>query len=189
MKRFLKVLVLTLFALVPMLAHATITYSPTIKMRGNIGDQAMVLAQLDLTGTYATNGFTLTPKDLGLSTINDVIIPNYSGYSFEWVRSTGKVKVTWANADYTPAGSNTAQTLSVAYTSTTSGLVPLYVTDTSGTIALYAVFTSDTSATRSITLPAQTFTGTASAASAAEEVDNGTSLASLNTIEIIVMGY
>lgn len=192
MKKVSRILALVcacVFMLYPVLASAAVTYSVTIKKRSNVGDQAMTIAQIDLAGTYATDGFTLTPKSFGLSTINQVVIPNYSGYSFEWDRANGKVKVYSGTADFTPAGTNAAQTVTVSYTASTSGMVPLYIGNTAGAQTLYAVFTSDTSSARTIAIPAQTFTGTAVSAGASEEVDNGTSLASVNTIEIVVFGH
>lgn len=208
---FLAVCVLTLF---PLLSNAAITYSVTTKHRGNMGDQAIVIAQIDLAGTYATNGFTLTPKDFGLSTINQVIIPDYAGYSFAWDRANAKVKVYSGGADSTPSGAitvtthgdsagtpeGTVSTVGITITVDTGSIVDTVGFDASGNFI--AASTGGTINAVMSTAPVFTgtimsehshantavFTGIASATGAAEEVDNGTSLAAVNTIEIVLMG-
>lgn len=203
-------------------AMATITYTNTITTGpyADGGNSMKTIGELNLSGTYVTNGFTFTGDQCGVSHIQSVLIQGEDGYQFWYNGSTGKilafqtatitpagtVAITpHADSAGTPAGTNASTTIAVTYTDTTSGMVPLYVTDTSGTISFYAVFTTDTSATRSITVPAETFTGTAmsthshastaaftgtaTTAAPLAEVTNGASLAGVDKITYICIGY
>lgn len=164
MKRIKRV-ILPIVALVfiSSIAQATVSYTVTTKHRGNMGDQAIVIAQLDFSGTYTTDGFSLTPSSVGLSTINSVSFVNYSGYTFAWDRDNAKVKIF---NDVAPI---------VQYVSSTSGtMVPVHI-NASG--ALFAVFTDTTG--HSIE----------SSTIGLGELANGESLASFSTVEVVLTGY
>lgn len=43
-------------------------------------------------GTYATSGVAITAAQVGLGVLHSLVIDPAGGYTFEWVKSTGKVK-------------------------------------------------------------------------------------------------
>lgn len=43
-------------------------------------------------GTYATSGVAVTANQVGLGTIQSLVVDPAGGYTFEWVASTGKIK-------------------------------------------------------------------------------------------------
>lgn len=49
-------------------------------------------------GTYATAGIAVSAAQVGLGTINSLVIDPAGGYVFEYVASTGKVKAYWTGA-------------------------------------------------------------------------------------------
>jgi hypothetical protein len=107
-------------------AFATITYSVN-SMTGpySVGGQSkQVVGYLDLTGTYANGGFTLTPGSFGLSHLQSVLVEGEDGYMFFWNSSTGKVYA-FQTATLTPTGtvastfSGTGATISPTATSST----------------------------------------------------------------------
>lgn len=54
-------------------------------------------------GTYATNGIAVSAVQVGLGAIDDLIIDPAGGYTFEYVKSTGKIKAYSATATGTIA--------------------------------------------------------------------------------------
>lgn len=57
----------------------------------NIGNRMQTNGTGNL-GTYATGGIAVTAANLGLGRIDSLVIDPAGGYTFEWVRSTGKIK-------------------------------------------------------------------------------------------------
>lgn len=49
-------------------------------------------------GTYATNGIAVSAAQVGLGTIDSLVVDPAGGYVFEYVASTGKVKAYWTGA-------------------------------------------------------------------------------------------
>ena len=95
----------------PTTASAAITYSVN-SLTGpySIGGQTKeVHAYLNLTGTYATGGFTLTPADFGLHHIQSVMVEGEDGYEFYWDGANGKV-LAYQTATLTPTGTVAAPT-------------------------------------------------------------------------------
>jgi hypothetical protein len=50
-------------------------------------------------GTSATNGIAVTPTQVGLGVIEDLVVDPAAGYVFEYVKATGKVKAYVVNDD------------------------------------------------------------------------------------------
>ena len=86
------------------MAEATITNSvdvggvlqnnfmiPTLISR-NVGIKAGYKLTFD-GGTYATNGITWDPEGFATDKILNVFVEPVSGYTFNWIRSTGKLAV------------------------------------------------------------------------------------------------
>lgn len=78
----------------------------TLVKRFKIGNGALVVADLAFDDSYPTNGEAITIP--GLTVINEIYFPQTSGYLFEYIKSTKKVKV------YTPSGAASAHTHAVA---------------------------------------------------------------------------
>lgn len=57
----------------------------------NIGNRNQTSGTGNL-GTYATNGVAVTAAQVGLGVLHSLVIDPAGGYTFEWVKSTGKVK-------------------------------------------------------------------------------------------------
>jgi hypothetical protein len=74
-------------------------------------------------GTYATSGIAVTAKQVGLGTINSMVIDPAGGYTFSYDASTGKILAYAASSgSFTAAGTNTAPTITATGTHTTNTL-------------------------------------------------------------------
>ena len=74
-------------------AHATITFT-NVNVVGPFsvgGNSKMVVGYMDLGGTYTTNGFSITPSQFGLSTLQQVIVEPTDAYSAVWLPATAKI--------------------------------------------------------------------------------------------------
>lgn len=179
----------------------------TISLTGdwlvNIGNRNQTEGTGNL-GTYATNGVAVTAAQVGLGTIDSLIIDPAAGYVFEWVKSTGKVKA-YRSAAFTPAGTVAAPVftgdalaahrhdLYIATGATDSANTrvnavtgELSITDAALTIAGIAAASGAaggivdvTAGTPAGTNSAPAFTGTAVAQGALAEVSNAVDLASI----------
>jgi hypothetical protein len=78
----------------------------TLVKKFKFGNGFVALADLAFDNSYPTNGEAITIPSLPV--INEIYFPQCSGYLFEYVKSTGKVKV------YTPSGAANAHTHAVA---------------------------------------------------------------------------
>ena len=88
---------------VPSQAAITFVNSNTVGPYSVGGNSKMVTGKMDLSGTYATGGFSLSPSKFGLSVIQQVILQAEDGYSFFWDAANGKVMV-FQGAAGTPSG-------------------------------------------------------------------------------------
>lgn len=61
--------------------------------RRSIGDEFEIRANAVFNAVYATGGVSLTPEAIGLMSISHLEGKPKSGYVFEWVPSTAKLKV------------------------------------------------------------------------------------------------
>lgn len=79
----------------------------------NIGNAMQTRGTGNL-GTYATGGITVTAKQVGLGTIQQLIVDPAGGYTFSWNASTGKVLAYAASSgSFTATGTNSKPTFTV----------------------------------------------------------------------------
>lgn len=86
-------------------AFATTTYS-VAGLNGPYSDGGFakqVSGYMTLSGTYTTGGFTFTPRAVGLSHVDQLVLGGEDGMVFVWSRSTGKV-LAYHSGGFTPAG-------------------------------------------------------------------------------------
>lgn len=149
MKKLSKLLVLVLIAtLISTQALATVTYTVG-SMTGPFavgGKSKIAMGVATLSGTYATNGFTVDPAKFGMNHLQSVIVDGGSGIVGEYVASTGKVKMMRSGAFAptissdsagTPAGTVAAPTVTSDSAGTPAGTVaaPTITSDSAGTPA------------------------------------------------------
>lgn len=99
-----------------------VTAAPPIPL---VGDKVARIARLTMDTDYATGGYSLTAANLGLSSIDQAIIPPASGFVFEYDYTNAKVKAFMGDNDGVADG---------ALTEVTTGLNAL---DTVATRALF----------------------------------------------------
>lgn len=142
--------------------------SSTITLSGdwliNIGNRNQTFGTGNL-GIYTTNGIAVTATQLGLGSVDDLVIDPAGGYVFSYDKSAGKVRA-YLSAGFTPAGTNSAPTITTGTNAGTTA--PVY---TNG-----GALTQTTGAAGITGVQAPTFTGTAVAAAAMAEVANGVDL-------------
>jgi hypothetical protein len=157
--------------------------------RGGIGCSVL---QLDL-GTYASDGVTFPKEFAGISDVWGVIpIANAGGYVYEYVRSTGKLKV-YRQGGFTPAGTNgtSAVTGNVTVVGGGVGEAIGINPDSNAGVLSKAAATNRTIPIATLlgaapTAGAQTFTGTAVAAAALTEVANGVDLSGVDPVFLVI---
>ena len=131
------------------------------------GYSKQVSGYLTLSGTYATGGFTFTPRTVGLSSVEEIVFSGEDGIVFVWNRSTAKV-MAYNQAGGTPSGS-------VAVTPHADSAGAITVTphaDSAG--ALTITPHSDTAGTPAGTVSQPSFAGTTFAASTVTVADDDT---------------
>jgi hypothetical protein len=107
-------------------AFATTTYS-VAGLNGPYSDGGFakqVSGYMTLSGTYTTGGFTFTPRVVGLSHIDQLVLGGEDGMVFVWSRSTGKV-LAYHSGGFTPAG-----TVASTFTGTPDTISPTASSDT-----------------------------------------------------------
>lgn len=104
MKKILLFVVMAM--LISTQVFATVTFTNTITTGPfAVGGNSMeTVGELNLAGTYTTNGFTFGADVCGVSHIQSLLIQGEDGYMFWYNASTGKVLV-FQTATLTPAGS------------------------------------------------------------------------------------
>ncbi len=123
-------------------------------------------------GTYATGGIAVAAAQVGLGVINSFIADPAGGYTFSYVASTGKVIAYAASSGaFTATGTNTAPTITLTGTHTTTNTVSISGTNGSTLTAL-----SDATITGITGVQAPVWTGDAVSVSVAE-VSTSTNLA------------
>lgn len=77
-----------------------ITLAVTGLVRNSMGNKRLHEATVTPSGTYVTGGFSFTPANVGLYSFDTggVALNAPSGYQFEYVASTGKVKISLSAA-------------------------------------------------------------------------------------------
>lgn len=94
-------------------------------------------------GTYATNGVAVSANQVGLGVLEQLIIEPAGGYTFEWVKSTGKVKAYYV-AGFTPAGTNSTSAVTGTAAAQTFTGTPVTPTFTGSALAGHThTFTGD----------------------------------------------
>src|SRR3989338_1715272 len=83
-----------------------VTFTTSIVEKSSIGNEKRIVASLALSGTYATNGFSVTPSPFGLGLIQDIVFEEASGYLFNWDATNKKCKAFYPGKDVTPSGTN-----------------------------------------------------------------------------------
>lgn len=169
----------------------------TISLTGdwliNIGNRMQTSGTGNL-GTYATGGIAVSPEQVGLGTIQSLVVDPAGGYTFSYVASTGKVIAYYGSSAGTPAGTiavtDGAVTVgggSAPFTDTGLGLT---ANSNAGVLTKLAATTVVIpQATLGIAATTATFTGTPGGASAAgTEVANLTALAGI-TFNFRAIGY
>ncbi|RJQ52141.1 MAG: hypothetical protein C4521_10910 [Actinobacteria bacterium] len=136
-------------------------------------------------GTYATNGVSVTPAQLGLTAVLLALCETAAGYMFQYIYSTNKLKVMYPRAAVAGTLAVTTPALSHAGTAVSShpsGATP--VNSSADPMPDHAVTQpSDHTAGQACTV-----TGNAAVAAAAGgEVDNATDLASV-TVRCMFLG-
>lgn len=165
--------------------------------RNALGGTRLHTAKVVTAGTYLTNGFALAPGDLGLASFDQVRLTPVSGYTFEYLPSSGKVLAYVTNAS-TPTGAVTAVVTRPTFTLTTgtalagggvfvdtTGATAKLVGGTALDVTTAVVITSTLSPVQVQTVTA-TFAGTALGATLAlSELTNGTALVITTYIEAL----
>jgi hypothetical protein len=125
-------------------------------------------------GSYTTAGVAVTANQVGLGTIYSMQIDPAGGYTFNYLPSTGKILAYAASSgSFTATGTNSAPTITLTGTHTTTNTVSISGTNGSTLTAL-----SDSTITGITGVQAPLFTGGAVAVSVAE-VTTGTNLSSV----------
>lgn len=79
--------------------------TPTIvskqRLLSNIGEKLVVRGTIAFDSSYATNGEAILLSQLGLTTIDQMIVYPQSGYVFVWDNTNNKIKAYWV-----PTGTN-----------------------------------------------------------------------------------
>ena len=131
-KKTRKVLSLAaLFTLICSQAFATVTYT-TSEMTGPYsvgGKSKQVVGKMALTGTYATNGYTLSTKDFGMVNFQSVAVSADSGYVAYYNSVTGKV-ILYRTGAITPG------TITSTFTGTAATISPTAALSAAPTITL-----------------------------------------------------
>jgi hypothetical protein len=94
-------------------ASATVTFTVT-DMVGPFsigGNSKMVLGVMDLSGTYATGGLAVTPAQLGLTTLQQIIAQPTDGYGATWLPSTSKIYLSSGGSQVSNGQSVSAQNI------------------------------------------------------------------------------
>lgn len=63
------------------------------KIASQFGKKTSVRATMAFDNSYPTNGESVPLSLIGLATVDQMIIPSYKGYTFEWDGTNKKVKV------------------------------------------------------------------------------------------------
>ena len=82
-----------------MALKATPSLTDSGRLEGKFGPVSVKNGTLAFDSSYPTNGEAFLASQVGLSTINQLDILPYNGYVFQYIASTAKVKVYYA--DYT----------------------------------------------------------------------------------------
>ena len=147
-----------------------LTVSLTGDWMASSGSQRATSGTITFDSSYATGGESLTAANVGLGTISFIEFnQGSSGYTFAYDYSTNKVKV-YHSAGFTPAGTNSAPTITTTTNATTTA--PVYTVG--------GALTQTTGASGITGVQAPTFTGTAVSAAALVEVANGVDLGSVS---------
>lgn len=142
------------------------------------GSQRATSGTITFDSSYATGGESLTAANIGLGRISFIEFnQGQSGYTFQYDYANSKVLV-FRSAGFTPAGTNTAPTITTGTSATTTA--PVY---TNG-----GALTQTTGAAGITGVQAPTFTGTAVAAAAQVEVANAVDLSAL-VVKFRAVGY
>lgn len=156
-----------------------ITLTVSSLNRDVMGNQRLHSAKVVTSGTYETNGFTFAASTVGLFGFTPGNPPRFTpagGYSFEYVPSTGKVKVYQVGA-ITPTGTVTVATPTLTITTNATAATANTIGATTNALVAAATAVTLSGTASPISIAAATFSGTASTAGAQSEVSNGTSLA------------
>lgn len=114
-KGYLIIALLVIVFALPSWATVTYTTSGTVGPYSIGGKSRMVTGKLDLSGTYVTNGFSLTASSLGLSHIEMAILQPTDGYGAAWNASTGLVKMTTAASTEVSNGTSSVASVDVNF--------------------------------------------------------------------------
>lgn len=137
----------------------------------SLGNRRQTLGTGNL-GVYATNGIAVTAAQVGLGVIDDLLIEPAGGYTFSYVKSTGKVIA------YTAGGSG-VESVTVVGGQAAGEALQITPDSNAGVLGKVAATTR--------TIPAATFGLVAAAAIAGAEVANAASLAGI-TFNFIAVG-
>ena len=81
----------------------TISFTTDTRGRQRVGRQRQVTGRMTLSGTYATNGFTVAASDFGVSLLDSLELGTPweagEGYTTAWDSANSKVKLYWGNND------------------------------------------------------------------------------------------
>ena len=147
--------------------------------RRALGNEFEVNCDAVFNAVYTTGGVAIIPEDLGLLSILRLSALSKSGYVFEWVSSTAKLKVYRSGAT-TPAGTNSAP----AFTGTPASPGTPAGTVDPGTHVFTGAAMGNFTPAGSVAAPA--FTGAAGAQAALAEVTNGVDLSTTPGSFIII---
>jgi hypothetical protein len=188
------------------------SYSKVLDSEFTMGRLRGSVVDVTFDNSYATGGESLAPEQFGLrSILGAQILGGGSGYHFEYVVSTGKIKA-YRSAGFTPAGTVAAPTftgdalaahrhslfVATGATDATGARVnaatnSLAMNNAAATVAGIAAASGSaggvvdvTAGTPTGTNSAPAFTGTAVSAAALSEVGSGVDL---STVTLRVMAY
>lgn len=154
-----------------------------ITKRAVSGDMNIIAGTIAFDSSYPTGGEALAPKDFGLRQIDLLLVQPAVGLAFEYDYTNQKLKA-FRSAGFTPAGSNTAPTVTITG-GQGAGVAVQISSDADAAVLGKTAATTRTGITG---VQAPVFTGTAVAEAAFAEVANLTNLATVTGVRYFAVG-